>query len=293
MCHTSVCVLMSCSGISIVSFCNPALVYSLFQAFICSCEEKNALDSVISFSGLIFGWKLWFLDAVLLKCLVFPSTLMNCISWKRNNTNNIHCHYWKNLDKQSWTGQPGEEDVEEAWSDCWTNSDDLDFDQTLMIRTTTNCSRIQVFSTSRCLRCGNLSFLVWCWCWNIWTLTFETLGPVWMILSSFISSKQEAGRISLYCTQCKLNVLLISWVLREGDASMTGSEVICGLSFYYYFFFFLPFKDTKERSHASVTFAVIKCDCQKPTVSWACCFCTTNCFHYQNWGESCHPRRRH
>lgn len=31
----------------------------------------------------------------------------------------------------------------------------------------------------------------------------------------------------------------------------------------------------------------------KPTISWASCFCTTNCFHSQSWGETCHPWRRY
>lgn len=56
-------------------------------------------------------------------------------------------------------------------------------------------------------------------------------------------------------------------------------------------YFFL--KETERRPQASVPCAVIQCDFQKPTISWACCFCTTNCFHSQSWGETCHPWRRH
>lgn len=121
----------------------------------------------------------------------------------------------------------------------------------------------------------------------------ETLGPAqrrFIIAHQFQARGWE--RSSLYCTQCKLNIwtliLLIGGVLREGWHQYGRKW-----SHQWPVLFFLLLKETEERPQASVTFAVIQCDFQKPTISWACCFCTTNCFHSQSWEESCHPWRRH
>ncbi len=68
---------------------------------------------------------------------------------------------------------------------------------------------------------------------------------------------------------------------------MAGSKVISVLSFFF-------FHSKKWKRAASLS--NLCCNSvwlSKPAISWACCFCTTNCFHSQSWGETCHPRRGH
>lgn len=183
------------------------------------------MDSFISFTGLSFWWEVTDCRCcVAIEILVgFFSTHMDWIKQATHLTGLDPLPSLEILENRAKQTSLTKRKLRKP-SDCWPNPDDLDFDQTLMIWTTSNWICIQVFLASFKLNfCKRLKFL--CLMLGPYlNITFVLIlykhgGTSSDDLSSIISSRQEAGRSSLYCIHNVIEQLisLIGWVLREGD----------------------------------------------------------------------------